>query len=60
MMYMYWMGLRLYGSRQLANGWRGGGHQPTDLHVISYEQINPLSALLTYTYGTHVRMLPPL
>ncbi len=26
----------LYGSRQLANGWRGGGHQPTDLYVYIY------------------------
>ncbi len=32
---MYQMRLRLYGSRQLPNCWRGGGHQQTDLYVIS-------------------------
>ncbi len=30
---VYQMGLRVYGSWQLANDWRGGDHQPTDLHV---------------------------
>ncbi len=30
---MYQIGLQLYGSRQLANGWRDGAHQPTDLYV---------------------------
>ena len=51
---MYEMELRLYGSRQLIEGQRGGGHQLTDLYVIVFmikvtDQVgNGMNGLLYY------------
>ncbi len=44
---MYQMGLRLFGSRQHANGSGGGGHQLTDLYVYDLNGISHWEAWIS-------------
>ena len=47
---LYLMGLWLYASRQLAIGWRGGAHQPTDLYLGAFQhEGRTLTGLYAYS-----------